>query len=117
MQAVLWLVLTEYSLAATAAEQSQGHGMFPMLAATPLLTRTQIITVDDNTLPVIAAAPDAVTVECIGDVPAMTSLTWTDNCDAGGSVAGVDGTTRWRQLRRNNHKDLECFRCLRQPSY
>ena len=58
--------------------------MFRMLAATQLLTRTQIITVDDNTLPVIAAAPAAVTVECIGDVPAMASLTWTDNCDAGG---------------------------------
>ena len=55
----------------------------------PAITRTQIITVDDNTPPVIAAAPAAVTVECIDDVPAMTSLTWTDNCDAGGSVAGV----------------------------
>ena len=57
----------------------------------PAITRTQIITVDDNTPPVIAAAPAAVTVECIDDVPAMSSLTWTDNCDAGGSVAGVDG--------------------------
>ena len=57
----------------------------------PAITRTQIITVDDNTAPVLAAAPAAVTVECIDDVPAMTSLTWTDNCDEGGSVAGVDG--------------------------
>ena len=40
----------------------------------PAVTRTQIITVDDNTAPVIAAAPAAVTVECIDDVPAMTSL-------------------------------------------
>ena len=36
-------------------------------------------------------APGDVTVECIEDVPAMTNLDWTDNCDAGGSVAGVDG--------------------------
>ena len=48
-------------------------------------TRTQIITVDDNTAPVIAAAPAAVTVECIDDVPAWLALAWTDNCDAGGS--------------------------------
>jgi hypothetical protein len=57
----------------------------------PAITRTQVITVDDNTAPVLAAAPAAITVECIDDVPAMTSLTWTDNCDAGGSVPGVDG--------------------------
>ena len=49
-------------------------------------SRTQIITVDDNTAPVIAAAPVAVTVECIDDVPAMISLAWTDNCDDGGTV-------------------------------
>ena len=54
-------------------------------------TRTQIITIDDNSAPVLAAAPDGVTVSCIEDVPAMTSLTWTDNCDDGGSVEGVDG--------------------------
>ena len=40
----------------------------------PAVTRTQIITVDDNTAPVLAAAPVAVTVECIEDVPAMISL-------------------------------------------
>jgi hypothetical protein len=57
----------------------------------PAETRTQIITINDNTIPVLAAAPDGVTVSCIEDVPAMTSLTWTDNCDTGGSVAGVDG--------------------------
>ena len=37
-------------------------------------TRTQIITVDDTTIPVIAAAPAAITVECIGDVPAPLTL-------------------------------------------
>ncbi|MBK8832277.1 MAG: hypothetical protein IPN60_15755 [Saprospiraceae bacterium] len=48
-------------------------------------------TVNDNIAPVLAAAPADVAVECIGEVPVMTNLTWTDNCDAGGSVAGVDG--------------------------
>ena len=67
-----------------AVEQLQEHGTFLMPAAILPLPRTQIITVDDNTAPVIAAAPVAVTVECIDDVPAMTSLSWTDNCDAGG---------------------------------
>ena len=54
-------------------------------------TGTQIITVDDTTIPVIAAAPAAITVECIGDVPAPADLAWTDNCDAGGTVTSVDG--------------------------
>ncbi|MDX1652294.1 MAG: proprotein convertase P-domain-containing protein, partial [Brumimicrobium sp.] len=52
---------------------------------------TQTITVDDTTPPVFAAAPADITVECIGDVPAMTNLNWTDNCDGAGSVAGTDG--------------------------
>ena len=76
----------------TAAEQSPGHGMFPMPAATLLLQEHRLLLLTTIHLPVLAAAPAAVTVECIGDVPAMASLTWTDNCDAGGSVAGVDGT-------------------------
>jgi hypothetical protein len=58
----------------------------------PAITRTQIITVDDNTAPVLDAAPGPITVECLSLVPAMTSLNWTDNCDAGGSVEGVDGS-------------------------
>jgi len=52
---------------------------------------TQIITVDDNTAPVLAAAPAPVTVSCIKEVPTMTRLAWTDNCDDGGTVLGVDG--------------------------
>ncbi|MFT4601428.1 MAG: hypothetical protein ACI857_001608, partial [Arenicella sp.] len=52
---------------------------------------TQVITIDDTTDPVFAAAPAALTVECIGDVPAMTNLAYTDNCDANNNVAGVDG--------------------------
>src|SRR5690606_12010386 len=54
-------------------------------------TETQIITVDDNQAPVFAAPPANVTVDCIGNVPAMTNLNWTDNCDGAGVVAGVDG--------------------------
>jgi gliding motility-associated-like protein len=54
-------------------------------------TTTQTITVNDTQAPVFAAAPVDVAVECIGDVPAMTNLAWTDNCDGNGSVPGVDG--------------------------
>ncbi|MBW6490390.1 MAG: hypothetical protein K0B15_04240, partial [Lentimicrobium sp.] len=55
------------------------------------ITRTQIITVDDDTAPVLDPAPADITVQCIDDVPAMISLAWTDNCDLGGQVQGVDG--------------------------
>jgi gliding motility-associated-like protein len=60
-------------------------------------TATQIITIDDNINPTFAAAPAAITVSCISAVPAMTNLTWTDNCDGTGNVTGTDaplnGTT------------------------
>jgi hypothetical protein len=59
-------------------------------AGNPAETRTQTITVDDTQAPVLAAAPANVTVECIEDVPDMITLSWTDNCDAGGNVSGVD---------------------------
>ena len=35
------------------------------------ITVTQTITIEDITAPVVAAPPAAVSVECIGDVPAM----------------------------------------------
>lgn len=54
-------------------------------------TATQTITVNDTQAPVLDPAPADVTVECIGDVPAMTNLNWTDNCDGAGVVAGTDG--------------------------
>jgi len=54
-------------------------------------TTTQTITVNDTQAPVLAAPPVNVTVQCIGDVPPMTNLNWTDNCDGTGSVTGVDG--------------------------
>ncbi|MFK7774874.1 MAG: T9SS type A sorting domain-containing protein [Saprospiraceae bacterium] len=52
---------------------------------------TVTITVNDNTPPVIAAAPIDITVECLSDLVAAGDLAWTDNCDAGGNVTGVDG--------------------------
>ena len=55
-----------------------------------IATATQTITVLDQTAPVFVAAPLNTTVECIGDVPAMTALDYTDNCDAPGSVIGTD---------------------------
>jgi gliding motility-associated-like protein len=56
-----------------------------------VITVTQTITIHDVTNPVLAAAPTNVTVECVGDVPAMPNINWTDNCDGTGSVAGTDG--------------------------
>jgi gliding motility-associated-like protein len=50
----------------------------------------QLITVQDVTAPVMAAAPADLTVECVGDVPAMINLGWTDNCDGAGNVIGSD---------------------------
>jgi hypothetical protein len=54
-------------------------------------TVVQIITVDDITAPVFDPPPAAITVNCIGDIPAMIDLTYTDNCDGPGVVTGVDG--------------------------
>src|SRR4030067_284080 len=91
----------------------------------PAIQVTQIITVDDNTPPVIAAPPAAVTVECLANVPPMVSLSWTDNCDAGGTLAGGDApptwctrrrncgwcrrSSNWWYMRRNNNKNMERF--------
>ncbi len=52
---------------------------------------TQIIIINDNIAPVMSAAPAGITVQCSGDVPAMTNLGYTDNCDASGTVSGTDG--------------------------
>jgi hypothetical protein len=53
-------------------------------------TCTQTITIHDLIAPVLAAAPGNITVQCVGDVPAMTNLGYTDNCDPAGVVSGVD---------------------------
>src|SRR5690606_13883795 len=55
-------------------------------------TATQIITIQDTIAPVFDAAPTDITVECIDEIPAMTNLGWTDNCDGSGSVTGTDST-------------------------
>jgi gliding motility-associated-like protein len=51
---------------------------------------SQTINVNDTTAPVAPAAPENVTVTCFGDVPAMVSLTATDNCGDEITVDGVD---------------------------
>lgn len=51
----------------------------------------QLIVVQDTQGPVVDPPPAGVTVECVGDIPAMTSLGFTDNCDAPGTVVGTDG--------------------------
>lgn len=51
---------------------------------------TQTITVNDDIDPVMDTPPANVNVECIADVPAMTLLGWTDNCDGTGTVLGTD---------------------------
>ena len=54
---------------------------------------SQIITVSDTVAPVTPEAPAAVTVACADDVPAMISLTATDNCNGAITVQGVDAVT------------------------
>jgi hypothetical protein len=53
-------------------------------------TQNQNVIIDDVTSPVFAAPPADVSVDCIGDIPAMVNLAWTDNCDGAGVVAGTD---------------------------
>ncbi len=48
-------------------------------------TETQVITVSDNTQPVLAGVPADVTVECEA-VPAISTPTATDNCDSDVSI-------------------------------
>ncbi|WP_442787989.1 HYR-like domain-containing protein, partial [Flavobacterium suncheonense] len=56
-------------------------------------TASQTITVNDDIPPVAPAAPADVTVACSGLVPAMISLTATDNCNGSITVSGVDSIT------------------------
>ena len=51
---------------------------------------SQIITVSDILPPVLPQAPADVTVACGAEVPAMISLTTTDNCQGEITVQGVD---------------------------
>src|SRR5690606_8578635 len=54
---------------------------------------SQTINVNDDVAPVAPAAPATVTVACASEVPAMVSLTATDNCGGEITVNGVDATT------------------------
>ncbi len=51
---------------------------------------SQTITVNDTVAPTAPAAPADVTVACAGDVPAMVSLTATDNCNDQITADGID---------------------------
>src|SRR5690606_29734286 len=51
---------------------------------------TQTIIINDTINPIFATAPANISVQCSDDVPAMTNLSWTDNCSGNGSVAGTD---------------------------
>ena len=53
-------------------------------------TQAQEVVIDDVTDPVLNAPPADVTVACLGDLPAMVDLAWTDNCDGSGSTTGSD---------------------------
>ena len=48
------------------------------------------IIVNDLTAPVLSSAPANDTVGCKSEVPTMTSLSYTDNCDGTGNVLGSD---------------------------
>jgi gliding motility-associated-like protein len=51
-------------------------------------TLTQIILVNDTVSPVFMSPPGDLTV-CSGDLPPLTDLAWSDNCDGSGTVAGT----------------------------
>ncbi|HJW29004.1 MAG TPA: hypothetical protein VJ508_07095, partial [Saprospiraceae bacterium] len=51
---------------------------------------TYTYTITGDTGPVFSAPPADVTVSCVADIPAMISLTYTNSCSPGGSVAGTD---------------------------
>ncbi|WP_207625685.1 beta strand repeat-containing protein [Niastella populi] len=51
---------------------------------------SQIINVQDNTAPVVPAAPASQNFQCLVDVPAPGTLTATDNCSGDITATGVD---------------------------
>ena len=52
----------------------------------------QTITVADDTSPVFDTPPVDITVACASDVSPPVDLGWTDNCDGGGVVPGIEST-------------------------
>ncbi|HLF63580.1 MAG TPA: hypothetical protein VI603_07500, partial [Saprospiraceae bacterium] len=57
-----------------------------------VVTYEQSIVIHDLQPPVFDPPPGNTSVQCIDDVPAMTDLNWTDNCDGSGIVTGSDVT-------------------------
>lgn len=53
-------------------------------------TEVQVIVVNDTIPPTIDAAPADVFVQCYADIPPMTALNWSDNCDGNGVLSGVE---------------------------
>jgi gliding motility-associated-like protein len=53
-------------------------------------TETQTITIADTIFPVIDPAPADLTLQCPSDLPAITSLNWTDNCAGNGVLNGLE---------------------------
>lgn len=51
----------------------------------------QLIIVKDTIAPVVSAPPLGFTVQCVGDIPPATSLSYTDNCSPSGTVLSTDG--------------------------
>ncbi|MFZ6053386.1 HYR-like domain-containing protein, partial [Halocola ammonii] len=47
---------------------------------------------DDTTEPTFNGVPADVSVDCVSEIPSMTSLAWTDDCDGTGSVMGSDSS-------------------------
>jgi len=50
----------------------------------------QTITVNDVTAPLMGSAPADTSIGCKSDMPAMTNLSYDDNCDGDGIVSGSD---------------------------
>ncbi|SHG97750.1 Por secretion system C-terminal sorting domain-containing protein [Flavobacterium fluvii] len=59
----------------------------------------------DTTLPVIADKPDYTLAGCNPDWPAVVTTTYTDNCDAGGSINGVAGDVQTSQDGCTQYRD------------
>ena len=53
-------------------------------------TVSQIIIINDDTAPEFENPPTDISYQCLIDVPEMTSLEWTDNCDGTGMEMGTD---------------------------
>ena len=44
----------------------------------------------DTSPPIISGAPPDITVNCVSEIPAMPTLSYTDNCGPGGTIVGTE---------------------------